>query len=219
MRNAAISKRVHLLPPALEVYAEKHSAPESRLFRELARITYAETSCPQMQVGHLEGGFLRLMVKIARAKRVLEIGTFTGYSALAMAEGLPAGGRLTTCDLDPVAARIARAAWGKSPHGKKIKLELGPALRTIPKLKGPFDFVFIDADKENYIRYWNLCLPKVRRGGLLLADNVLWGGRVLSPKDRTTRAIMAFNRFVAADRRVEAVMLTIRDGVTLALKR
>lgn len=210
---------VPILPPALEVYAEKHSAPESRLFQDLARVTRAKTACPQMQVGRLEGGFLRLMVKIARAKRVLEIGTFTGYSALAMAEGLPAGGRLITCDLDPVATRIARATWDKSPHGKKIKLALGPALGTIRKLKGPFDLVFIDADKENYIRYWNLCVPKVRRGGVLLVDNVLWSGQVLRPKDRTTRAIAAFNRFVAADRRVEAVMLTIRDGVTLAIKR
>ena len=210
---------MRLIAPALETYAEKHSAPESRLFRELARVTRAKTACPQMQVGNLEGGFLRLMVKITRAKRVLEIGTFTGYSALAMAEGLLAGGRLITCDLDPVSTRIARAAWDKSPHGKKITLELGPALRTLRKLEGLFDLVFIDADKENYIRYWNLCLPKVRRGGILLADNVLWSGRVLHPKDRTARAIAAFNRFVAADRRVEAVMLPLRDGVTLALKR
>ena len=210
---------MHLIDPALEAYAEKHSAPESRLFRELARVTRAKTVCPQMQVGHLEGSFLRLMVKITRAKRVLEIGTFTGYSALAMAEGLPADGRLITCDLDPVTTLIARAAWDKSPHGKKITLELGPALRTIRKLKGSFDLVFIDADKENYVRYWNHCLPKVRRGGILLADNVLWSGRVLRPKDRTTQAIAAFNRFVAADRRVEAVVLPIRDGVTLAIKR
>ena len=208
-----------ILLPALEAYAEKHSGRESLLFRDLARVTRAKTFCPQMQVGHLEGSFLRLMVKISRAKRVLEIGTFTGYSALAMAEGLPAGGRLITCDLDPAATRIARGTWGKSPHGKKIELALGPALETVRKLKGPFDLVFIDADKENYIRYWNLCVPKVRRGGILLADNVLWGGRVLRPRDRTTLAIAAFNRFVAADRRVEAVMLTIRDGVTLATKR
>ena len=207
------------LPPALETYAEKHGTPESRLFRELARVTKAETDRPQMQVGHLEGSFLRLMVKISRAKRVLEIGTFTGYSALAMAEGLPAGGKLITCDLDPVATRIARAAWAKSPHGKKIRLELGHALRTIRRLKGPFDLVFIDADKENYLRYWNLCLPKVRRGGVLLVDNVLWSGKVLRPADSTTRAIVAFNRFAASDRRVELVMLPVRDGITLAVKR
>ena len=213
------NQRLLVIDPALESYAVKHSVPEGRLFRELARVTRAKTACPQMQVGPLEGGFLRLIVRIARAKRVLEIGAFTGYSALAMAEGLPPGGRLITCDLDPAAARIARDHWRRSPHGKKIDLRLGPALETIRALKGPFDVVFIDADKESYIRYWELCVPKVRRGGVLLADNVFWSGRVLRPKDATTRAIAAFNRRVTADRRVEAVMLPIRDGLTLAYKR
>ncbi len=210
---------LRLVSPALEAYAARHSAPEPKLLRDLARITKQKTAWPQMQVGHWEGSFLRLMVKIARAKRVLEIGTFTGYSALAMAEGLPPGGRLITCDLDPAATRIARECWKKSPQGRKIELRLGPALQTIPRLQGFFDLVFIDADKENYTRYWNLCVPKVRRGGLLLADNVLWSGRVLHPRDTTTRAITAFNRFVAADRRVEAVMLPLRDGVTVAYKK
>ena len=208
-----------IVHPGLEAYAARHGAPESRLFRELARVTKAKTAWPQMQVGRLEGGFLRLMVKIARAKRVLEIGTFTGYSALAMAEGLPSGGRLITCDLDPVATRIAREYWKRSSHGKKIELRLGPALQMIPRFKGFFDLVFIDADKENYIRYWNLCVPKVRRGGVLLVDNVFWGGRVLRPQDTTTRAIAAFNRFAAADRRVEVVILPLRDGVTLAYRK
>ncbi len=172
-----------------------------------------------MQVGHLEGSFLYLLAKLARAKRILEIGTFTGYSALAMAEALPPGGRLITCDIDSVATGIARRFWKKSPHGKKIELRLGPALATLPRIKGPFDLVFIDADKENYQRYWNLCVPKVRRGGLLVADNVLWSGRVLRPTDRITRAIAAFSRFVDSDRRVESVMLPVRDGITLALKK
>ena len=210
---------MNIVDPALETYATRHSSPEARLFRNLTRITQDKTACPQMQVGHLEGGFLRLLMKIARARRVLEIGTFTGYSALAMAEGLPAGGRLITCDLDPVATRIAKEYWKQSPHGRKIELRLGPALETIRRLKGPFDAVFIDADKENYINYWKLCVPKVRKGVILLIDNVLWSGRVLRPEDRTTRAIAAFNRFAAADRRVELVMLPIRDGVTLARKR
>ena len=208
-----------LLPPALEAYAEKHGAAESPLFRSLARVTRAKTARPQMQVGNLEGSFLRLMVKAVRARRVLEIGTFTGYSALALAEGLPAAGHLITCDIDPGVTRIAREFWAKSPHGKKITLKLGPALETLRRLRGSFDLVFIDADKENYIRYWNLCVPKVRPGGILLADNVLWSGRVLRPKDAVTRAIASFNRRVAADRRVEAVMLTVRDGITLAWKR
>ena len=172
-----------------------------------------------MQVGHLEGSFLRLLVKIARAKRVLEIGTFTGYSALAMAEGLPRGGRLITCDIDPDATQIARAHWNRSPHGRKIELRLGPAIKTVQELSGPFDLVFIDADKESYGRYWELCVPKVRRGGLLLADNVLWGGRVLDPHDRSDRAIVAFNKRVAADRRVDVVILPLRDGLTVAYKK
>ena len=172
-----------------------------------------------MQVGNLEGSFLKLLVKISKAKRILEIGTFTGYSALAMAEAMPAGGRLVTCDIDDQTTVIAREFWGNSPHGGKIELRLGPALETIRKIRGPLDFVFIDADKTNYIHYWNACIPKMRRGGLILADNVLWSGKVLCPRDSTTRAIVAFNRHVAKDKRVEAVMLTVRDGITLAYKK
>jgi caffeoyl-CoA O-methyltransferase len=172
-----------------------------------------------MQVGHLEGAFLRLLARLVRARRILEIGTFTGYSALVLAEGLPAGGRLITCDVNPETGRIARRFWNRSSHGGKIRLSLGPALQTLRALKGPFDFIFIDADKENYIRYWDACLPKLRRGGLIAVDNVLWSGRVLAPRDATDRAIVAFNKRVARDRRVETVMLTLRDGVTLAWKK
>ncbi len=210
---------MQIVDPALEAYAARHSSRESALFKHLARATWAKTDLPQMQVGHLEGSFLRLVMRLVRAKRVLEIGTFTGYSALAMAEGLSPGGRLITCDIDPVATQIARAYWAQSPHGRKIELRLGPAAETIQRLQGRFDAVFIDADKENYLRYWQLCVPKVRRGGILLVDNVLWGGRVLHPHDRSDHAIVAFNRRVAADRRVDAVMLPLRDGLTLAYKK
>ena len=208
-----------MISEAIEKYAVQSSSPESALFKKLVRETWADAKFPQMQVGHLEGSFLKLLVKISGAKRILEIGTFTGYSALAMAEALPADGRLMTCDIDPTATAIARKFWKKSPDGKKIELRLAPALETIGKLKGSLDLVFIDADKENYIHYWNACLPKMRRGGLLVADNVLWSGKVLRPQDGTTRAIVAFNRFVAKDKRVEAVMLTVRDGITLAWKK
>ena len=211
--------RMPIVHPVLEAYATQHSSPEASLFKRLARITQAKTALPQMQVGHLEGSFLRLMMRLVRAKRVLEIGTFTGYSALAMAEGLAPGGRLITCDIDPETTRIAKAYWAKSPHGSKIELRLGPATETIQRLNGHFDAVFIDADKENYVRYWQLCVPKVRRGGILLVDNVLWGGRVLHPQDSSDHAIVAFNRRVAADRRVEVVMLPLRDGLTLAYKK
>ncbi len=208
-----------IVNPELEAYAARQSSPESALFKNLARATRAKTDLPQMQVGHLEGSFLRLLMKIARAKRVLEIGTFTGYSALAMAEGLPPGGRIITCDINPDTTRIAREYWAQSPHGKKIELRLGPAAQTIQRLKGPFDAVFIDADKENYIRYWQLCVPKVRKGGILLADNTLWSGRVLHPEESSDKAIAAFNRRVAADKRVDIVLLTVRDGLTLAVKK
>jgi len=208
-----------LIPKPIEAYAAKHSAPETPLFKELVKRTYAETNSPQMQVGHLEGAFLKMLVRISRAKTILEIGTFTGYSTLAMAEGLPASGRLWTCDIDTDSTAIAREFWKKSKHGKKIKLLLGPALETIPKIKAKLDLVFIDADKENYSRYWDLCLPKLKRGGLIAADNVLWSGRVLDPKAPSDKAIVAFNSKVARDPRVEAVMLTVRDGITLAWKK
>ena len=210
---------MNIVREALERYAAAHCGPESVLLRRLVRETRAKTDLPQMQVGHLEGVFLRLLVRLTKARRVLEIGTFTGYSALAMAEGLPQGGRLVTCDVNPVTTAMARRFWSQSPHGRKITLKLGPALKTLKTLRGPLDLVFIDADKENYINYWEACVPKVRRGGLLVADNVLWGGRVLRPRDKSDKAIAAFNERVKADPRVEAAMLTVRDGITLAWKR
>ncbi len=208
-----------LVPEAIEEYASAHTEPASPLFEQLRNETYAKMEMPQMQVGPIEGTFLRLLVRLARAKRVLEIGMFTGYSTLMMAEGLPEDGELITCEINPKAEEVARRYFAKSPHGKKIKIRMGPALQTIESLTGPLDMVFIDADKENYPRYYDAVLPLLRAGGLIVADNVLWSGRVLKPKDQTDRAIVAFNEKVAKDTRVEKVMLTVRDGITLALKR
>ncbi len=208
-----------LVAETIETYATQYCPEESPLLQELARETYATMEHPQMQVGRLEGGFLRLLVRLARAQRVLEIGTFTGYSALAMAEGLPEGGALITCDIDARAAAIAQRYFDQSPHGKKITLRLGPALETITKFKGLFDLAFIDADKANYHNYWEAVLPKIRAGGLLVVDNVLWSGRVLDPQDDDSRAIAAFNEFVRNDARVESALLPVRDGITLAWKR
>jgi caffeoyl-CoA O-methyltransferase len=137
----------------------------------------------------------------------------------ALAEGLPADGEVIICDIDPETTAIARRFWGRSPHGAKIVLRLGPALETIASLAGPFDIVFIDADKENCINYWEACLPKLRSGGLLLADNVLWSGRVLEPREKDNAALAAFNRHVVRDPRVDVVMLTVRDGITMACRR
>lgn len=207
-----------IVSDALEEYARSHTTEESNILQELARETYKKMPTPQMQVGHVQGAFLRLLVEISRARHVLEIGTFTGYSALVMAEGLPRDGRLITCDSDGEATVMARRFWARSPHGSKIELHVGPALETLETLDGPFDLVFIDADKENYIAYWEACVPKVRSGGLLLADNTLWSGRVLEPESESDHAVVAFNKHVHSDTRVDAVLLTIRDGLTLAKK-
>lgn len=208
-----------IVSEAIEAYAGAHSSPEPNLFQELAAETRASMKSPQMMVGHLEGLFLRLLVRLAGARRVLEIGTFTGYSALAMAEGLPDDGRIITCDINPDSTAVAQKYWARSPHGHKITLELGPALDTIARLPGPFDLVFIDADKPAYVAYWEACLPRVRAGGVLLADNVLWSGRILDPKEKDDHALAAFNEHVVRDPRVDMVMLPVRDGITLAVKR
>jgi caffeoyl-CoA O-methyltransferase len=205
--------------PLIDAYAAAHSTEESPILKDIAKETHAKTDLPQMLVGHLEGAFLRALVRMTKAKYVLEIGTFTGYSALAMAEGLGSSGKVVTCDINEVTTLIAKKHWRRSPHGKKITLKLGPALETIPDLKGKFDLVFIDADKDNYLNYWEACVPRVAQGGLIVVDNVLWSGRVLKPKDYTDRVIARFNNFIRRDPRVEIVMLPVRDGMTLAVKK
>jgi caffeoyl-CoA O-methyltransferase len=208
-----------LVPEEIERYAETHTEPVDPLLEELREETYAKTSDPQMQVGRVEGTLLKLLVRLSGARTVLEIGMFTGYSALMMAEGLPEDGRLTTCDVDPEAEAIARRFFARSPHGRKITIRMGPALETIRTLAPPIDFVFIDADKENYPNYYAAVLPLLPSGGLIVADNVLWSGKVLDPKERTDRAIARFNDVVAADDRVEKVLLTVRDGLLLIRKK
>ncbi len=210
---------IPLVSEAIEAYAGAHSSPEPDLLCELAAETRASMKSPQMMVGHAEGLFLKLLVRLMGARRVLEIGTFTGYSALAMADGLPDDGQIITCDINPESTAIARRYWARSPNGHKITLELRPALETIGSLAGPFDLVFIDADKPAYVDYWEACLPKVRSGGVILADNVLWSGRVLDPREKDDHALVAFNEHVARDPRVDRVMLPLRDGLTLAVKR
>lgn len=208
-----------LVSPDIEAYARAHSAKPDALFEELTRETYEKMSAPQMQVGPLEGAFLKLLVKLTGARRILEIGMFTGYSALMMAEGLPEDGELVTCDIDPKAEEIARRYFARSPHGKKIQVRMGPALKTIASLEGTLDLVFIDADKENYVAYFDAVLPRLKQGGLIVADNTLWSGRVLNPQAESDRAIVAFNDKVANDPRVETALLTVRDGMLLARKR
>jgi len=205
-----------LLDPAIEHYAHEHSTPSGALFDELRKVTLAETELPQMQVGRIEGQLLTLITRLTRATLAVEIGTFTGYSSLHIAMGLEPDGRLITCDIDDETTKIARRFWAQSPVGDKIKLELGPALDTLAGISGPIDLAFIDADKENYTNYWDILVPKMRKGGVIIADNVLWSGKVLDPQETSDKAIVEFNDHVANDPRVDQVMLSVRDGITLA---
>ena len=207
------------IDPAVEQFARDHTEPESDLHVRLREETYRVMDRPQMQVDVIEGRFLKMLVQLTGARTLLEVGTFTGYSALMMAEGLPDDGRLVTCEVDPKAEAIARRYFAESPHGHKITLRMGPALETIKTLSGPLDLVFIDADKANYSNYYEASLPLLRPGGLIVADNVLWSGKVLDPKDADDHAIVAFDRMVQSDPRVENVCLTVRDGMMLAWKR
>lgn len=211
-----------LVPEEIEEYARRHSSPVPELLEELREVTYADMELPQMQVGPLEGNFLHLLVRITAARRGLEIGMFTGYSTLMMASALPDDGEITTCDVDPKAEAVARRFFERSPHGGKIKIRMGPALETLKQLQGPLDFAFIDADKANYVNYYEAVLPLVRPGGWIAADNTLWSGAVLdeaAEQDGDTAALVAFSGHVARDDRVRQVLLTVRDGITLIWKK
>jgi caffeoyl-CoA O-methyltransferase len=175
--------------------------------------------CPQMLTGRVEGRLLKLLVEIHGPRVVLEIGTFTGYSALSMAEGLGPDGRVITCEIDPDAAEMAQAAFDRSPFGRRIELRMGPALDTVRRLESPIDFAFIDADKEGYPAYYEEILRRMPSGGLIVLDNMLQDGRVLAPDDSAARAIDQLNAHIARDERVENVLLTVRDGVQLVRKR
>jgi caffeoyl-CoA O-methyltransferase len=208
-----------LVDEPVEEYAERHTTAPDPLLAELAAETKATMAAPQMLTGTIEGRFLELLVAGTGAKRVLEIGTFTGYSALSMAAALPPDGRIDTLDIEPRHAEVAQRYFDRSPHGSKITLHLGPALETIDRLAGAFDLVFIDADKDNYDAYYEAVLPRLSERGLIAIDDTLWSGRVLDPPDETTKLIAALNDKLAADDRVVAVQLTVRDGVTLVRRR
>ena len=201
----------------VEEYAEAYSTPAADLFERLAEETREKTTAPQMMVGQLEGGFLAVLVRTLRARRVLELGTFTGYSSISMALALPAGGRVITCDVDEETTAIARRYAEEAGVAERIDYRVGPALETIAGLEGPFDLVFIDADKPNYVNYYEATLPLLADSGLMVVDNTLWSGRVVDPEDKeeTTRAIRELNDHVLADPRVDNVLLTVRDGMNL----
>ncbi|WP_447970634.1 O-methyltransferase [Nitrospira sp. M1] len=204
-----------LVLPEIEAYAEAHSMAESDVCRRVREETYRTMDLPQMVVGPLEGAFLKMMTRVVKATRVLEIGTFTGYSALCFAEVLPADGQVITCDIDVQSTTLAKKYFHESPHGQKIEIKLGPALDTLQTITGPFDLIFIDADKVNYVHYYQRAMELLTKRGVILIDNVLWGGDVVQapPVDDSTTAIQELNRMVHTDPRVSAVLVTIRDGV------
>jgi caffeoyl-CoA O-methyltransferase len=201
----------------IDEYAEQHTTPPTELLVALAEETRATLTSPQMLTGTVEGRFLELLVYASGARRVLELGTYSGYSALSMAAGLPEGGSIDTCEVDEEHAAFARGYIEQSPFADRIRLHVGPALETIERLEGEFDLVFVDADKENYVNYYEAVLPRLSERGVIVADNTLWSGRVLDERDDSegTQAIKAFNEHVRSDSRVVSVMLTVRDGITL----
>jgi caffeoyl-CoA O-methyltransferase len=203
-----------------EEYALYHTTPLSPLLEEVERFTLTKTPYPSMLTGRVEGRFLLLMAELSGAKRIVEIGTFTGYSALAMAEALPDDGELLTIENNPDHAKIARNFFDRSPFGLKITLREGDALdilKTLPDERT--DFVFIDADKRNYYAYYREAMRILKNGGLIFADNALWYGRIFDPKDDDSRAMADFNDLVKADDRAEKLFLTVRDGIYVIRKR
>ncbi len=209
-----------LVPVEIEAYAEAHSTPESSVCRALREETQRTMEYPQMLVGPLEGAFLKMMTQLVGAKRVLEIGMFTGYSALCFAEALPEDGTVITCEINEKSAAVARRYVAQAPYGSKVSIRMGPALDTMRTLSGPFDLIFIDADKINYLNYYRRALDLLAPNGVILIDNVLWSGEVLKqpPPDESTAAIQELNHTVAVDRRVTAVLVTIRDGILVVKK-
>lgn len=201
----------------VERYVEEHTSPFPGYMQDLARETQESLASPQMLTGTVEGRFLETLVFISGARRVLEVGTYSGYSALAMAQSLPDGGQIVSCELNPDHAAFARRHIERSPHSGRIEIREGPAIDSLAQLDGPFDLVFIDADKQGYRSYYEAVLPKLSQRGLIVADNTLWGGRVTdgASESEAGRAIIEFNDHVRDDPRVLSVQLTVRDGITL----
>jgi caffeoyl-CoA O-methyltransferase len=214
--------RRDITDPEVEAYSAAHSSPEPAYLADVAAETERRFAArSRMLTGRLEGRFLATLVAMAGARRILEIGTFTGYSALAMAEGMPEDGRIITCELDPEHAEFARSNIAASPFADRIEVRIGPALTTVAELDGPFDFVFIDADKAGYPDYYEAALARLAPNGTIALDNTLWSGRVVDAEttDETTRQMAGLNARIAADERVTAVVVPIRDGLTLVRKR
>ncbi len=210
---------MEFLDEALAKYIEQHTDEEPALLKELNRETQLKVLMPRMISGHFQGRVISMLTKMIKPKNILEIGTYTGYSALCFAEGLVDGGKLITIDINEELEDLVRSYFNKSEYKNKIEYHLGDAAEIIPTLNDKFDIVFIDADKENYSKYYDLVFDKVNKGGYIIADNVLWSGKVVGEKiDKDTRAILEFNKKVQDDIRVENVLFPIRDGLLIARK-
>lgn len=205
----------------IEEYSAAHTEEENELLKSLNRDTHANVLSPRMLSGHVQGRFLSMISRMIRPDRILEIGTYTGYSGICFCEGLNPGGKLVTIDVNEELETFTRRYFDQSPFKDQIDYRIGNALDIIPTLTDTFDLVFIDADKINYSSYFNLCLDKVRKGGFLIADNVLWSGKVVEPlkkADKDTQALLDFNRMVHEDPRVSNILLPIRDGLMILQK-
>lgn len=208
-----------IIQPELQQYAERHTSPENALLEKINRETHASVLMPRMLSGHLQGRVLAMISRLIRPRAILEIGTFTGYSALCLAEGLTDDGTLITIDKNEELEDRVRNYFKESGMSKRIDYRIGDATQIIPTLEMTFDLVFIDADKENYSNYYDMVIDKLNLKGIILADNVLWSGKVLDENpDKDTRAIIAFNKKVTDDPRVENVLLPIRDGIMMIRK-
>ena len=212
---------MHFIPEELDNYVVAHSENEPELLQKLTRETYQKILQPRMLSGHFQGRILSMLSKIVNPKNILEIGTYTGYSALCLAEGMRADGELHTIDVNEELVDFQRKYFDASNYGKQIQQHLGNALELIPELDRTFDLVFIDADKDNYPNYFEIVMDKLNPGGIILSDNVLWSGKVLealNPKDTSTKALLEYNKLLKDDPRVETVLLPIRDGLTISRK-
>jgi caffeoyl-CoA O-methyltransferase len=209
-----------LLPTAIEQYIEAHTSEEGTVLRSLDRITHRDIMMPQMLSGKVQGRFLSIISRLMKPLRILEIGTFTGYSAICLAEGLQKDGKLFTIDINEELESTVLSHFREAGMEDKISWLTGTAADIIPSLEGPFDIVFIDADKINYSLYFDLCIDNVKSGGLVMADNVLWSGKVADQhSDKDTEALRAFNQKIQLDTRVDNVIVSIRDGITMMYKK
>jgi len=213
---------MHFIPEELDHYVVNHSEDEPELLQELTRETYQKILQPRMLSGHYQGRLLSMISKLTHPKNILEIGTYTGYSALCLAEGMQRDGELHTIDINEELLDFQRSYFNKSPYGKQIFQHLGNALEIIPSLDKTFDLIFIDADKDNYPAYFNAIIDKLNPGGIILSDNVLWSGKVIEPlkeDDFSTKALLEYNTILKEDKRIETVILPIRDGLTISRKK